>query len=366
MARFGKLAGALAAALAFTLVAAACSSDSSSESGASGASGSAQLSGELNGAGSSAQQAAMEAWIATFTASYPDLTVNYDPSGSGAGREQFVAGGVDFAGSDAALEGEELKGAEDRCGGADNVIEIPQYISPIAVIFNVPGIDSLNMTPDTIAKIFNGDITNWNDQAIAGDNSGVDLPDLAITPVHRSDESGTTENFADYLSQAAPDVWTYPVDGNWPIEGGEAAQGTSGVVDAVTNGQGTIGYADASQAGDLGTVAVGVAGEFVEYSPEAAAAIVDASTVVTGRGKYDYAYELDRTPDTAAYPIVLLSYGLACTQYDDAQTAANVQGYLSFVISTEGQQVAAENAGSAPISDALRSESQQALDAIAT
>jgi phosphate transport system substrate-binding protein len=365
MVRFGKVAGALAAALALTLVAAACSSDGSGSS-ASGATGATQLSGELNGAGSSAQQAAMQAWIATFTGSNPDLTINYDPSGSGAGREQFVAGGVDFAGSDAALEGDELKGAEDRCGGADNVIEIPQYISPIAVIFNVPGIDSLNMTPDTVAKIFNGDITKWNDQSIAADNAGVDLPDLAISPVHRSDESGTTENFADYLSQAAPDVWTYPVDGNWPVEGGEAADGTSGVVDAVTNGEGTIGYADASQAGGLGTVAVEVAGEFLDYSPEAAAAIVDASTVVSGRGKYDYAYTLDRTPDTAAYPIVLLSYGLACTQYDDAQTAANVQGYLSYVISPEGQQVAAENAGSAPISDALRTESQQALDAIAT
>ena len=120
-------------------------------------------------------------------------------------------------------------------------------------------------------------ITKWNDQAIVALNPDATLPDLAITPVHRSDDSGTTENFTDYLGAAAPDVWTYEADGVWPFEGGEAAQGTSGVVDAVTNGTGTIGYADASRAGDLGTVAVQVGDEFVAYSPEAAAAIVDAS-----------------------------------------------------------------------------------------
>ena len=112
--------------------------------------------------------------------------------------------------------------------------------------------------------------------------------------MHRSDDSGTTENFTEYLGAAAPDVWTYEADG-WPFEGGEAAQGTSGVVDAVTNGTGTIGYADASRAGDLGTVAVQVGDEFVEYSPEAAAAIVDASPFAEGRAEGDLAIEIDRT-----------------------------------------------------------------------
>jgi phosphate transport system substrate-binding protein len=348
------------AVLMFT---AACSSNSSSSASGSGG-GDAQLSGELNGAGSSAQQAAQQAWTATFTSNNSGLTINYDPSGSGAGVEQFTGGGVDYAGSDAYMTGDSLTAAEQRCGGKDNVIELPVYISPIAIIFNVPNVTSLNMTPDVVAKIFHGDITNWNDPAIAKDNSGVALPDLAISPVHRADDSGTTFNFTDYLSQAAPDVWTTPASETWPMKGGEAAQGTSGVVDAVTNGNGTIGYADASQAGSLGTAKVEVNGEFVAISAQAAAAIVDQATPVSGRGTYDFAYDLDRTPSQTAYPVVLLSYEIACTTYSDAQTAANVKGYLNYMISADGQNVAAQNAGSAPISDTIRQQAQTAVDAI--
>jgi len=345
------------------LVAAACSSDSSTTSAASG-SEAPQLSGELNGSGSSAQQAAQEAWIASFTADQPDLTINYDPSGSGAGVEQFTSGGVPFAGSDAYMTGDSLTAANTQCGGEDNVIEIPVYISPIAIAFNLPEVSSLNLTSDVVAKIFKGDITKWNDQAIASQNSGVTLPDLAISPVHRSDDSGTTFNFTDYLSQAAPSVWTFPAGETWPIKSGEAAEGTSGVVDAVKNGSGTIGYADASQIGNLGTAKVEVNGEFVGISSEAAAAIVDQSTAVTGRGQYDFAYDLDRTPSETAYPVVLLSYELACTQYSDASIAANVKGYLNYINSSAGQDVASQAAGSAPISDKIRTQNQAAIDAI--
>ena len=221
MKRYTRSIGLAITALA--LVAAACSSDSSSSSTA-GTTGSEapQLSGELNGAGSSAQQAAQEAWIADFTADQPDLTINYDPSGSGAGVEQFTSGGVPFAGSDAYMTGDSLTAANTQCGGEDSVIELPVYISPIAIAFNVPDVTSLNMTPDVVAKIFSGQITKWNDQAITSQNSGVNLPDLAISPVHRSDDSGTTFNFTDYLSQAAPSVWTDPAGETWPIKSGEA------------------------------------------------------------------------------------------------------------------------------------------------
>jgi phosphate transport system substrate-binding protein len=373
--RWWGLIGLLAA---LSIVAAACS-NGGNDSGSGGSStggatsstggstgGATNLSGELNGTGSSAQQAAQTAWIATFTGDNPDLTINYDPSGSGAGREQFEGGGVDFAGSDAYLADDELTKAQQRCGGADNVVELPVYISPIAVAFNLSGVDSLNLSPEVIAKIFTGDITKWNDPAIAQLNKGVNLPDTAITPVHRSDDSGTTQNFTEYLSAAAPDVWTYPPDDTWPIKGGESAEGTSGVVDAVTNGDGTITYADASQTGDLGNAKVEVNGQFVEHTADAAAAVIDSSTPVKGRGPYDHAIDVNRTPSGSEYPIVLLSYELACTRYDDPQTAANVKGYLSFIVSSQGQQLAAQNAGSAPISDQLAQEDQQAIDAIQT
>ncbi len=320
-------------------------------------------SGTLSGAGASSQAAAMEAWIAAMTDIYPDLQVNYDPAGSGAGREQFTAGAVAFAGSDAYLDDEEMAAATEQCGG--EVIELPDYISPIAVTFNLEGVDTLNLSPATIAGIFNQQITTWDDPAIAADNPDTEMPATAITPVNRSDESGTTENFTEYLAAAAPDAWPHEPSGDWPVSGGEAAQGTSGVIGAIEAGNGAIGYADASQVGDLGVAAVGVGDGFVEYSPEAAAAVVDSSERVAGRGEYDYAIDIARdTTDSGNYPIVLVSYHVACTTYDDQQTADNVKALLTYVVSEEGQQTAADAAGSAPISADARADAMTAIDAI--
>mgnify|MGYP002634338294 CR=1 FL=1 len=348
----------LTAVLAFGV--AACGSDSDN-----GGSSGSDLSGQMAGAGSSAQEAAMQAWIATFQDTNPDVTISYDPVGSGGGREQFIAGATAFGGSDAAMEDEELAGAQERCGSVDSFIEMPAYISPIGVAYNLDGVDDLNLSADTLAKIMKGDITNWDDQAIAAENKGTELPDQRIAPVHRSDESGTTENFVDYLSQAAPDVWDFEVSGDWPIKSGEAAQGTSGVIAAIKAGSGTIGYADLSQIGDLGAVNIKVGEEYVPPSSEAAAEIVDVSKQVTGQGEYVIAYDLDRgTTESGIYPISLVSYELFCTEYDDENEAAMVKAFYNFVISEEGQNVAASAAGSAPISNSLREKLQPAVDAI--
>lgn len=364
--RRSTLTAALPAALALTLGLGACGA-ANEEPAPAGDGGNgetaAELSGTIAGAGSSAQAAAMEAWIAGFTSQYPDVTVTYDPVGSGGGREQFTAGGVDFAGSDAYLDEEEVAAAQETCGG--DFVEVPLYVSPIAVIFNLEGVEELNLSPETIARVFNQEITTWNDPAIAADNPGVELPDLPITPVNRSDESGTTENFTEYLAAAAGDAWPHEPDGNWPVQGGEAAQGTSGVVGAVQGGEGTIGYADASQAGDLGIAKVKVGEEFVEYSPEAAAAVVEVSERVEGRGEYSYALDLARdTTESGTYPIVLVSYQLACTTYEDPETAELVKAFFGYIASEEGQQAAAEAAGSAPASSTLLEQANQAIEAI--
>jgi phosphate transport system substrate-binding protein len=323
------------------------------------------LSGFLVGAGASSQQAAMQGWTAGYSGVQPGVTVSYDPVGSGGGREQFTAGGIDFAGSDAPLDEEELVAARERCGG--EVFELPNYISPIAVVHNLPGVEELNLSPATLAGVFDRRITTWNDPAVVADNPGVTLPDLPITPVNRSDESGTTENFTEYLAAAAPEAWAYEPDGEWPVEGGEAAQGNSGVVAAVAGGQGTVGYADLSQAGDLGVARIGVGGQFVAPTPEAAAAVVEGSEPLPGRGPYDFALELDRTTaESGQYPIVLVSYHLGCIRYEDQLTADLVADFMSYVVSEEGQAAAAEVAGSAPISDALRAQARTAVDAIST
>jgi phosphate transport system substrate-binding protein len=352
----------LSAALVFGV--AACGSDD--DSGGSGG-GSSDLSGQMAGAGASSQEAAMQAWVANFQDANPDVTISYDPVGSGGGREQFVAGATPFGGTDAAMEDEELKGAQDRCGGVDNFVEVPVYISPIAVAYNLDGVDDLNLTPETLAKIMKGDIKNWDDAEIAKENPDADLPDTAIATVHRSDESGTTENFVGYMAATAPDVWDYEVDGNWPIKGGEAAQGTSGVIAAIKAGSGTIGYADLSQVGDLGAANIGVGGDYVAPSPEAAAQIVDVSKQVPTGGKYTFAYDLDRnTAEKGIYPISLVSYEMACTQYDDENTGKLVREFYNYIASEEGQNAAASAAGSAPISSQLREEIQPAIDAIGT
>jgi phosphate transport system substrate-binding protein len=356
-------AAVLTATLAGSLSLAACGASNESGSGSSGSSA-AQLSGDLVGAGSSAQQAAMQAWQAGFNSQQPGVNFSYDPVGSGGGREQFLAGGVDFAGSDAALSDDELAKATDRCG-ASGVFELPNYISAIAVVYHLDGVDDLNLAPATTAGIFNGSITTWNDPKIAADNPGATLPSTAITVVHRGDKSGTTKNFTDYLSKAAGDVWTAGAVDEWPTAGGESANGTSGVVSSVSGGQGTIGYADESQAKGLGIANIKVGDTFVAPSAKAAAAVVANSDRVQGRGEHDFAISVNRTTTSAdEYPIVLVSYHIGCVQYDDKAKAEAVKAFETYVIGEEGQSAAAKAAGSSPISADLRTQAQTAVDAI--
>ena len=370
----------IAGALALTLVAAACGSDDDNSSNDDSSStddtsapeagdGGSDLSGLLVGAGASSQAAAMQGWQAGFQGINPDTTVEYDPIGSGGGRETFLSGGSDFAGSDAALKDDEFAQSIDRCAGDLGAINLPHYISPIAIPYNLPSLEgeTLDLSADVIAGIFANEITEWNDPAIAADNPDLELPDTTINPVHRSDESGTTENFTDYMAQAAPDVWTFGALEIWDEGpgGGEGAPQTSGVVAAVNAGEGSIGYADASQIGDLPAAAVGVAGEFVEFSPEAAGRIVDSSERTGGQSEFDFAVEVNRTPDTAdTYPIALVSYHIVCLQYDSQEKVDLVKSFMTYVGSDQGQAASAESAGSAPISPEVQAEILNSIDQI--
>ena len=366
--------GALAATS--TLVLAGCAANEAAveetTSANNGTTEAVALEGTLDGSGASSMASGQEAWVAGFQQLNPGVTVNYNPTGSGTGRDQFEEGLTFFTGSDSSFKDEELATPHPNCSPADgDVFEFPIWISPIAVLFNLEGIDSLNMTPDTVAGIFTGEITKWNAAEIAADNPGVSLPDLAITAVHRSDESGTTANFADWLSKAAPNTWLLNGENagdleEWPSEwGGEGGQGTSGVVAAIAAGNGTIGYADASRAGDFGTVAVGVGSEFVAYSSDAAAKIVDVSPLKEGRPDTTLAYDLDRdTTESGVYPVVLISYLQGCMDYADDAKAELVKAYARYMVSAEGQQWASENAGNAPISETLRQTALSIIDQI--
>ena len=322
------------------------------------------LEGTLNGAGASSQEAVQNVWRANFQNAASGVTVNYDPAGSGAGREQFLAGGVAFAGSDAYLDDEELADATERCGG-ESPIEIPAYVAPIAVAYNLEGVDELNLSPETVSQIFNNEITTWNDPAIAADNPNATLPDTAINPVYRGDASGTTENFTEYL--AATTTWPHGAVEDWPATG-EAAQGTSGVIEVVGGTDGSIGYADGAQVEEAGLSAasIGVGDEFVAPSPDAAGQILTASTPVEGRDEsVDLAVDIDHTTQEAGtYPIVLASYLIACQTYEDSNEAALVKGYLEYILSEDGQTSGSEEAGAATLPEEIREKAATAVEAI--
>jgi len=211
-----RITSVTSVALVGTLALSACGSDENvaATPGANNGTTSAAdcATGTLNGEGSSAQKNAIEEAIRTFQDKCKGATVNYAATGSGAGIKQFLAGQVDFGGSDSALKTKEKDGkieadeAAKFCGSP--AWNLPMVTGPVAFAYNLKGVDKLIITPDVAAKIFNGVITKWNDPAIVAINKDAKLPDLAIKVFFRSDESGTTDNFTKWLSAAAPSVWT--------------------------------------------------------------------------------------------------------------------------------------------------------------
>jgi phosphate transport system substrate-binding protein len=198
------------------------------------------LTGTITAGGSSAQANAEAAWTAAFQAQAKGVTINYDKSqGSGGGVTNWLAGSYDFAGSVSPLKPEQQTSSQTICG-TGGALNLPIYLDGVAIIYNLPGVKDLQLSSATIAKIFSLQITTWNDPAIAADNPGATLPATAITTVTRSDGSGTTQNFTNYLSAVQPSIWTNPASNAWPIPGSSAQQGGSGVVNTVKAGEGTI------------------------------------------------------------------------------------------------------------------------------
>lgn len=346
----------------------ASTTDSSSTDSASKT---APISGNFQGAGASSQQSAVEAWIAGFQGANPDAKIAYNPSGSGAGVQTFLTGATAWAGSDKALADDEVEQSKSVCADG-TAFDVPVYVSPIAVIFNLKGVSDagkhINMDADTIAKIFDGKITKWNDPAIADQNKDLTLPDTAITVVHRSDKSGTTQNFVSYFKDQAPDSWTYDLSENWPNEVGQGAKGTSGVVSTVKQADGTIGYADFSQVGDLGTVAVKVGDSYNGISAEAGSKVIeDSKQDDTVKGDNRIVIKINHATEAkGAYPIVLVSYDIVCPAYKDTKQAEFAKAWLTYVTSDEGQKAAQDAAGTAPLPSSLKSEITKSIEAIKT
>jgi phosphate transport system substrate-binding protein len=360
--------GALAVSGALALT--ACGSDDTSDTG-SGGSASAKASssvdcgdasGQLQASGSSAQKNAIDAWVKEFAAACSGVQINYNPTGSGAGVTAFTQGQTAFAGSDSALKPEEITASKKICSNGQG-IDLPMVGGPIAVGFNVPGVDSLTLDAATLAQIFDSKITKWNDEAIAKLNPDAKLPDLKIQAFHRSDESGTTDNFTKYLKAAAPGDWSYEPGKSWEAKGGQSAQGSSGLAQQVTQTSGAISYFELSYAEGIKTVDIKTeAAEPVKATVENATAAIGAAKVV-GTGK-DLALELDYTPSAAgAYPITLVTYEIVCDKGNKAETLPATKAFLNYIASEDGQGLLAE-AGYAPMPDEIITKVRETISGL--
>ena len=371
--RLGRLTGvALVGALALT----ACGSDATT-SGTATSTGSGSSSstaaasdcgtGDLKAEGSSAQKNAIEEAISSYSSVCSGVTINYNPTGSGTGIKQLIAGQADWAGSDSALKTEAVDGvvqqsaADATCGSP--AWNIPMVTGPISVPFNVKGVDKLVLTPEVMANIFTGKVKTWNDPSIAKVNSGMTLPATAIKVFFRTGESGTTENFSKYLKAAAPDAWTTEPSKKWSGTG-EGRDGSAGVADSVAKTDGGITYVELSFAKDnkLSYAQVDNGSGPVELTGESAGKAVSAATVAgTGNDlklKLDYA-----TKAAGAYPIVLVTYEVVCSKNKDAAKGTAIKAFLKHFSSSEVQTALAD-IGYAPLPAEIQAKVTTAVDAL--
>jgi phosphate transport system substrate-binding protein len=362
-----RLAALGGVVVASALALSACGSDNNS--GSSGASAPATGSvdcakGTVNAAGSSAQKDAIGQWTKAYGQACPGAILNYNPSGSGAGIQAFTANQVAFAGSDSALKPEEVGPAKQRCQG-NTPLNLPMVVGPVAVAFNVKGVDNLQLSPKTIAGIFAGKITKWNAPEIAKDNSGATLPATPIKTVHRADESGTTDNFTKFLKATAPDIWKWEPAKKWAAPGGQGAPKSDGVTTVVKQTDGAIGYIEMSYATNASLKTAKVAngaGEFVALSPESASKALDGAQIV-GTGN-DLAMKIDYATKTAgAYPIVLVTYEVACEKGLPADQAKFVKSFLTYTASEDGQK-ALTDLGYAPLPATVATKVRSAVQAL--
>jgi phosphate transport system substrate-binding protein len=325
------------------LLSAACGSDSQSEASGgttgatSGGSGAAldyeSLSGTLNGSGATFPSAFYEEAIGAFQEVGPDLEVLYGGGGSGTGKTNLADGVSDWAGSDS------LVSEKDMGKFTRPFFYVPTVAAPITVSYNLDGVDELKLSPDTVAGIFMGQITTWDDPKIAADNAGVDLPGTEITVAVRSDGSGTTNNFSKYLKAAAPSVFTLESGDTiaWPKA--QAGNGNSGVAQIVNSTDGAIGYVDLSDANATGLSYAAIKnkdGQFVEPTLEATSAALDGAEIAE-----DLTYNPLNAAGTEAYPITAPTYVLVYATYPDQAKVDNLKGWLTYLL-TDGQELAAD------------------------
>ncbi len=354
----------LSTVLAFGLLAAACGDDNN-DSGTSGGSSDTtaassgadidySVSGEIKGSGSSFQDAYQQAAIEGFLEKASDANITYNAVGSGTGKQEFGQGLTDYAGTDS------LVGADNGIAPG-SFLYVPITAAPITVSYNLSGVEDLQLSPETLANIFDRDITTWNDPAIADDNPDADLPDTDITVVHRSDGSGTTNRFTEFLTAAAPNDWTLGKGDTvaWAADT-QAGEKNTGVAQLISSTDGSIGYVDLSDADATGLVYASIknsAGKFVQPTVDGAAAALEGTEVPD-----DLAIDPINADGADAYPIVAPTFILVRTSYDDAATGDLVKAYAQYLV-TDGQSLL-EDLGYAPLPDAISGPALDQIDQV--
>jgi phosphate transport system substrate-binding protein len=355
-------------ALAGALALAACGSDNAGSGSSASGSGSSSIaceSGSIKASGSSAQKNAMAAWVNAYQTACSGATIDYQANGSGAGIKDFINKQTAFAGSDSALKEQDKTDADARCS-AGPAIDIPMVGGAIVAAYNVQGVDKLVLTPVLLAQIFSGKVTTWNDPAIAAANPGTTLPAATIVAFHRSDSSGTTDNFTKYLGAQAKSDWTYEHAKDWPsaITAGQGAKGNDGVGAAVKSTPNSVGYVELSFAinNALPSAWVDNGGGAVEPTSANAAITVESATV-TGTGN-DLALKIDYS-GTQGYPIVLVTYEITCEKGLDASLASLTKSFLTYTASDAAQAQLAST-GYVPITGELLAKVRTAVASISS
>jgi phosphate transport system substrate-binding protein len=356
--RTGQLAGLVVAG---TLALSACGSGNNTTPTASSSTKPNCATGSLSGQGSTFQQNAELQWIKDYGTACTGATIAYQGTGSGAGKSAFGNGTADFGGTDSLPKDPEQAAADKRCGTGNKGIVTPIVAGAVVMTYHLTGVPKLVLSPKTVAGIFQGTITKWDDAAIKADNAAATLPSIPIVPVHRSDKSGTTNIFSSWLTATDKTDWKLGASETLTWPGGQSAKGSDGTTTAVAQATGGITYTELSFAKQRNLPFADIknqSGAAITPNGTSVSAALTTATVDTSKGdlriKPDYA-----TTTAAAYPLAAPSYVLTCDKGN--KNAALLKSYFTYALTT-GKAVL-DGLGYAPLPAAIAT---QATTQIAT
>jgi phosphate transport system substrate-binding protein len=288
---------------------------------------------KLTGAGATFPYPIYSKWFSEYSAAHPGVEINYQSIGSGGGIRQITAGTVDFGASDGPMTDEQIAASKIK------LVHIPTVLGAVVPVFNVPGVNELKFSSDVLSDIFLGKITTWSDGRIAKDNPGVKLPDQKIIVVHRSDGSGTTYIFTDYLSKVSPEWASGPGKGaspSWPV--GVGGKGNEGVAGLVRQLPGAIGYVELIYALQnhisFGSVK-NPAGNFITASIES---VTEAAASIK-QMPADYRISITNAPGANAYPISSFTWLLIPVHSADPAKGKVIKDLLSWIVNSGESEV---------------------------